>query len=166
MPACDERSEVRSSMVRHSQIANVLAIDEFRKSDNYGGPLLSHTANMDSPYDDSDKNGGPNHLREWMQFREVKGVDLAKMLGGNVTPGMVSDLMNSKRALSAKWLRRLAPALDTTPGMLLDHNPFDLNRDMIDIWATASNKQRKQLLDIAKALVGESDDPKTGTDGG
>lgn len=91
----------------------------------------------------------------------MKGVDIAKALGPNVTPGMVSDLMNSKRALSAKWLRRLAPVLDTTPGMILDHNPFDLDSDMIEVWATASNRQRRQLLDIAKALLTTE---KTGTD--
>lgn len=88
-----------------------------------------------------------------MRFRDIKGADLAERLGGSVTPGMVSDLANSNRALSAKWLRRLAPILDTTPGMLLDHDPYDLPSDIIDIWLKADNEQRRQLTDIAKALV-------------
>ena len=117
---------------------------------------MSHNANMD---DEDDKNGGPNHLRAWMKFRKMKGVDLADALGGNVTPGMVSDLANSKRALSAKWLRRIAPHLNTTPGMLLDHDPNDLDSDMIEVWATASNRQRRQINEIAKTIL------KTGTDG-
>jgi transcriptional regulator with XRE-family HTH domain len=75
------------------------------------------------PSDDENKNGGPNHLRAWMEHRGIKGVELANKLGGSVTPGMVSDLANGKRALSAKWLRRLADALETTPGALLDHGP-------------------------------------------
>ena len=101
--------------------------------------------------EDDDKNGGPNHLKAWMRFRKIKGAKLAEML--DVTPGMISDLANSNRALSAKWLRRIAPALGTTPGMLLDHDPLELDGDIIDIWINASSQERKQLTDVAKALV-------------
>lgn len=118
------------------------------------GPI-SHDANMD---DDTDKNGGPNHLRAWMEFRGVTGADLAKAI--NVTPGMISDLANSNRQLSAKWLRRLAPALKTTPGLLLDHNPHDLDSDIIEIWINATSGERRQIKDVAKALV-----KRDGTDG-
>lgn len=109
--------------------------------------------------DSDDKNGGPNHLRAWMRYRGVKGADLAKELGGTVTPGMVSDLANSNRALNAKWLRRIAPILKTTPGLLLDHDPYDLPADLIEIWLKSDSEQKRQLVDIAKALV------PTGTDG-
>ena len=109
--------------------------------------------------EDEDKNGGPNHLRAWMIYRDMKGNALAEALGGNVTPGMVSDLANGKRALSAKWLRRLAPLLGTTPGMLLDHDPRELSADLLDIWGSADPSQRRQLIDVAKAIV------RTGTDG-
>ena len=101
--------------------------------------------------DDQDKNGGPNHLKAWMAFRGIKGADLAKLL--DITPGMVSDLANSNRALSAKWLRRLAPHLDTTPGLLLDHDPHDLDSDIIEIWVNASSRERRQIANLAKALV-------------
>lgn len=101
--------------------------------------------------DDDDKNGGPNHLKAWMRFRQIKGAKLAELL--DVTPGMISDLANSNRALSAKWLRRIAPALDTTPGLLLDHDPHELDSDIIDIWINASKQERRQLTDVAKALV-------------
>jgi plasmid maintenance system antidote protein VapI len=103
--------------------------------------------------DDDDKNGGPNHLRSWMLYRGIKGADLAKALGGSVTPGMVSDLANSKRALSAKWLRRLAAELDTTPGMLLDHDPREISADIIDLWAHSDARQKRQIVDIAKTLA-------------
>lgn len=141
-------------MPEYSQIANVLASPEFRKTGNYMPDALSHTAIMT----DDDKNGGPNHLRAWMEHRGVKGVDLARKLGGNVTPGMVSDLVNSNRALSAKWLRRLAPLLNTTPGMLLDHDPTQIDADIIDMWANADVRQRKQFSEIAKTIL------RTGTD--
>lgn len=107
--------------------------------------------------DDEDKNGGPNHLKAWMKFRKMSGAKLALAL--DITPGMVSDLANSNRALSAKWLRRIAPALMTTPGLLLDHDPFELDSDLIDTWINASGPQRKQISELAKVVV------KTGTGG-
>lgn len=116
---------------------------------------ISHNADMD---DSNDKNGGPNHLRAWRIYRNMKGADLAKALG--IGAGMVSDLENSNRALSAKWLRRIAPVLKTTPGMLLDHDPNDLPTDVLEIWINASSEQRRQIADVSKALV------RTGTNGG
>ena len=113
----------------YSQIANNQSIANIRKSGNAFAADLSQSAYMD---DSNDKNGGPNHLRAWMKFRRIKGADLADQLG--ITPGMVSDLANSHRALSAKWLRRLVPELKTTPGHLLDHDPSDLPHDIIDTW--------------------------------
>lgn len=156
MPASRASSDVLGfSMSGYSQNANVIATPNIRNIGNYYQADLSHNANMN---DSDDKNGGPNHLRAWMEFRKVKGVELAKSLGGNVTPGMVSDLVNSNRALSAKWLRRLAPHLGTTPGMLLDHDPSELDSDILEIWATASNRQKRQLSEIARTIL------KTGTD--
>lgn len=107
--------------------------------------------------DAEDKNGGANHLRAWRIYRKMKGAELASAL--DITPGMVSDLENSKRALSAKWLRRLAPVLQTTPGMLLDHDPNDLSSDILEIWAQAGEREKRQLVDIARTLV------RSGTDG-
>lgn len=158
MPALAARSEYEgSAMHGYSQIANVCASPEFRRTANYPWCALSQTADMAT---DTDKNGGPNHLRKWMEFRGVKGVQLAERLGDNVTPGMVSDLMNSKRALSAKWLRRIAPHLRTTPGMLLDHDPYTLDRSILEKWVDASQEQKRQLVDLARVVVPD----KTGTE--
>jgi transcriptional regulator with XRE-family HTH domain len=157
MPALSANSVYAGgvSIPEYSQIANVYASAEFRRTGNDADCKKTQYANMD----DDDKNGGPNHLRAWMIHRDMKGIDLAAALGGSVTPGMVSDLANGKRALSAKWLRRLAPLLGTTPGMLLDHDPRELSADLLDIWGSADPAQRRQLIDVAKAIV------RTGTDG-
>lgn len=154
MPAASESCVGRSSMHRHSQIANVMASPNIRKTDNYFHQGLSQNADM---VDEGDKNGGPNHLKAWMKYRGMKGVELAEKLGGNVTPGMVSDLANSNRALSAKWLRRLADALDTTPGMLLDHDPTEIDADIIDIWSRMDLRQKRQITEIANTLTGTDD---------
>lgn len=147
-----------SGIGTHSQIANVSASPEFRRTADYAGRFMPHIADM---ADDDDKNGGPNHLGAWMRYRNVKGVTLAKALGGRVTPGMVSDLMNSKRALSAKWLRRIAPLLKTTPGMLLDHDPYELDRDLVEFWTKADDDERKQIVGLARVVVKD----RTGTEG-
>jgi transcriptional regulator with XRE-family HTH domain len=82
-----------------------------------------------------DKNAGPNHLRAWREYRKLTQDELAARVGTN--QNMIGYLESGERGLSAKWLRRLAPALDTTPGMLLDHNPHTLSADVIDIWTSA-----------------------------
>lgn len=151
MSHCAASSVGLISMNQHSQIANLRSSGNNRKTGNYFAARVSHNAEM---VDEDDKNGGPNHLKAWMRHRNVKGVELAERLGGNVTPGMVSDLANSNRALSAKWLRRLADALKTTPGMLLDHNPEELDTDIIDIWSRMDTRQKRQMTDIAHTLTG------------
>ena len=104
---------------------------------------------------DSDKNGGPNFLRAWRTFRGMTQDQLAEAVGTNAN--MIQYLETGERGLSAKWLRRLAPALATTPGLLLDHDPHELDSDVVDIWARAGARERRQLSEIAKTLV------KTGT---
>jgi transcriptional regulator with XRE-family HTH domain len=98
-----------------------------------------------------DKNGGPNYLKAWREFREMTQQELAEAVGTN--SNMIGYLESGERGLSAKWLRRLAPALNTTSGMILDHDPNELDSDIIEIWAHADNKERQQLADVAKAVV-------------
>jgi transcriptional regulator with XRE-family HTH domain len=121
-----------------------------------GGDLAGgecDTAGMES----ADKNGGPNYLRAWRLYRELTQEDLAERVGTNAN--MIQYLETGERGLSAKWLRRLAPALDTTPGMILEHDPRELDADVLDIWVNASERERRQIAEIAKALV------KTGAEG-
>lgn len=110
----------------------------------------------DSYMETQDKNGGPNYLREWRKFRGMTQQELAAAVETNAN--MIQYLESGERGLSAKWLRRLAPVLDTTSGMILDHNPYDLDSDIIEIWATASNREKRQIADVAKAIM------RTGTD--
>lgn len=100
---------------------------------------------------DGNKNGGPNYLRAWREFRKLSRDQLAEKVGTNTN--MILYLETGERGLSAKWLRRLAPALDTTPGMILDHDPNDLDSDVIDIWARAGDRERRQISEIAKTLL-------------
>jgi transcriptional regulator with XRE-family HTH domain len=103
----------------------------------------------------ADKNAGPNYLKAWREFRELTQAELAEKVGTN--QNMIAYLESGERGLSAKWLRKLAPALQTTPGHLLDHDPHEMDADIIDIWMHADLRQRRQISEIAKTIV------KTGT---
>lgn len=105
----------------------------------------------------NDKNGGPNYLRAWRVKRGLTQEQLAKEVG--TSTNMIQYLESGERGLSAKWLRRLAPPLKTTPGMLLETDPASVDIEIHDIWALKLDQdQRRQLKAIAEALV------KTGTE--
>jgi transcriptional regulator with XRE-family HTH domain len=135
-------------MAIYSQIANEPASPVFcipHKAEIVGFP---HTANMEQ-----DKNGGVNHLRAWREFRRMSREDLAAAIEPPTTGAVIWHLEEGERGLSAKWLRRLAPALGTTPGHLLDHDPKDLNTDILDIWARADATQQAQIYQLAGTVL-------------
>lgn len=85
---------------------------------------------------------------------------LAKAVEPPTNTNMIQYLENGERGLSLKWLRRLADALDTTPGHLADHSPGDdpYEAELLDMWAHKLDKEkRRQLTDIARALTGTDD---------
>lgn len=98
-----------------------------------------------------------NHLRAWREFRFMTQEELADAVG---TAGNVIGLLESgERGLSQKWLSKLAPALGTTPGHLLDHDPRDLATDILDTWAAIPTEDRPKALAILQAFK------RTGTEG-
>jgi transcriptional regulator with XRE-family HTH domain len=99
----------------------------------------------------TDKNGGVNHLQAWREFRRMTREELASKV--ETTGAVIWHLEQGERALSAKWLRRLAPALNTTPGMLLDHNPNDLSTDVFEIWGKADDDERRQITALAETVI-------------
>lgn len=100
---------------------------------------------------EQEKNGGANHLRAWRVFRNMTQQQLAEAIGTNAN--MIQYLESGERGLSAKWLRRLCGPLDTTPGMILDHDPNEIDGDILEIWATASNREKRQIAEVARALL-------------
>lgn len=106
--------------------------------------------------DETETNGGPNHLRAWREYRNLSQEELAERAG--TSHQVIGYLERGRTQLSAKWLRKLAPCLDTTSGLLLDHDPNDLSTDMIDTWTKATKRQKRQISDIAKTILA------TGTD--
>ncbi|HEX4740855.1 MAG TPA: helix-turn-helix transcriptional regulator [Caulobacteraceae bacterium] len=81
---------------------------------------------------DQDRPQPPNYLRAWREHRGLTQAQLAAIVD---TEGSVISLLESgDRGLSGKWLRRLAPALETTPGLLLDFPPEGVDEAMLQLW--------------------------------
>lgn len=91
-----------------------------------------------------------NNLRAWREHRRLSQDQLAEKVGtkGNV----IGHLESGERGLSDKWLRRLAPALGTTPGFLLDHSPDDLDAEYMDAAMSVPSDVRPQVLEILKTF--------------
>lgn len=109
----------------------------------------NHIARMGKVIDPVDREAG-NNLRAWREFREMTQADLAARV--DTTPAVISLLEAGSRKLSPKWLRRLAPALDTSPGFLLEHNPYNLPTDFLREWDDIPAENREQALKVLAAF--------------
>lgn len=87
-----------------------------------------------------------NHLKAWREFRNMTQGGLAQAIG--TTGSVISLLESGDRRLSDKWLRRLAPALGTSPGHLLDHDPESLPTDLLEIWASIPEDRKAQAIEV------------------
>lgn len=87
---------------------------------------------------DADRKAGRN-LRAWREHRGMTQADLASAV--YTTAPVISLLESGARQLSVKWLNRLALALHTTPGQLLDHAPD----------TTILDSERNILIGMARA---------------
>ena len=142
-----------SSMPNKSQIASYSASPIPRNTDEDTLARSSQNARMGRP----PSKPPANHLRAWREFRYMTQEELADAIG---TAGNVIGLLESgQRGLSQKWLNKLAPALGTTPGHLLDHDPNDVPADLLDTWAAIPVEDRPRVLAVLQAFK------KTGTDG-
>lgn len=92
-----------------------------------------------------------NNLKAWREFREMTQEQLAEAIG--TTASVISLIENGQRQLSLKWLQRLGPALSTTPGFILDHDPNDLPTEVLDIWGSIPEEAQQQALAVLKAFA-------------
>lgn len=96
-----------------------------------------------------------NHLRAWREFRRMTQEELGAAVG--VNGSTISLLEGGHRKLSDKWLRKLAPVLNTSPGYILDHDPEDLPTSILDIWADIPEENREMAERVLRSFR------KTGT---
>lgn len=101
-----------------------------------------HRAHMDS----EDRN----FLKAWRLYRRKTQDELAEAVG--TTKAVISLLENEKRPLSSKWLRKLAVALDTQPGHILDHDPEHVPAEIYDLWSHMNLDDRQQAARILRTF--------------
>jgi transcriptional regulator with XRE-family HTH domain len=133
-------------MTETSQIAMYMSSVIPRNYDM--APLVSESQVARMPKKTSKQ--AANHLRAWREFRRMTQEQLAESVG---TAGNVIGLLESgERGLSHKWLLKLAPALGTTPGFLLDHSPYDLDTSFLDAALSVPPENRAQALAILQTF--------------
>lgn len=112
--------------------------------------LIDHCILQDCAMAKTRKMTQRNNLRAWREFRGMTQVELAKAV--KTTAGVVSLIETGERGLSLKWLLKFAPALRTTPGMILDHDPHELDTSVLEIWATIPEEKRAQATAILQTF--------------
>lgn len=95
----------------------------------------------------------PGHfLREWREYRRLTQEQLAGMVTPPTTASVISLLESGDRGLSNKWLTRLAPALRTKKGFILDMNPFEVATSILEIWAEIPEDEQPQAKTILETF--------------
>ena len=95
------------------------------------------------------ENTHKNYLRQWREFRKMSQNDLADK--AETTKSVISLLENEKRPLSSTWLRKFAAILDTQPGWILDHNPNNIDMDILEIWSLIDDKA--QAMKVMRSFI-------------
>jgi transcriptional regulator with XRE-family HTH domain len=130
-----------------SHITDTISSQKVRRSLNAPVRELSYHPDMDDKV--------PHYLKEWRKFRGMTQQELADRL--DTSKSVISDMERGELQLSPKWLRRIAPVLQTQPGHILDHDPATIDNDIIDIWAHIEVRDREQAIRVLRSFV------KTGT---
>jgi transcriptional regulator with XRE-family HTH domain len=97
-------------------------------------------------------SSSPNHLKAWRKFRLLTQQQLADAIEPPTTKQVIQAIESGARGLSDKWLRRLAPALGTTPGFLLDHDPADIDTALLEAAQAVHVDDRAQALQILRTF--------------
>lgn len=100
------------------------------------------------------------YFREWRQHRSMTQAEVVARLeyiGGDLptTGASLSRLENGKQPYSQPVLEALAEIYQTEPAALLERNPLK-EGEVVDFWAALDERQRKQVMAIAKAVVAEA----------
>ena len=95
-----------------------------------------------------------NHLRAWREYRGLTQAQLADLI--DTTDNVISLLESGGRRLSDKWLYKLAPALRTRPGFLLEFAPEDADLSILEAITDLPPNRRDEAVRLLRVF-------KTGT---
>lgn len=91
-----------------------------------------------------------NHIRAWRMYAGLNQRQLADLC--QTTDGVISSLESGKRRLSEEWLVKLASALKTRPGFLLEFSPMDDDLDLIAALDDIPADRKGEALAMLKIL--------------
>lgn len=91
-----------------------------------------------------------NYLRAWRERRDLTAAQLAK--AAHTSESVIDELERQPGRLSDKWLRQLAPALDTEPGLLLS-DPQDIAPEFLETIRAIPPEKRADALALLKVLA-------------
>ncbi len=120
------------------------------KSGNDRLVRLLQTKPMTKKVKSRKRNAPLHYLRQWREFRELSQEQLADAVG--TTKGVISLIESGNRGLSDKWARRLAPALRTRPGWLLDHDPNSIPSDLLEVWSAIPVERQSQAIKVLETF--------------
>ncbi len=92
-----------------------------------------------------------NYLRAWREHRHMTQAELAEKV--DTTGAVISLLESGQRGLSDKWLRKLAEALGTRPGHLLEVHPGETPNDIMYIWNDISAENQPTARNVLMAFT-------------
>lgn len=92
----------------------------------------------------------PTYIRQWRKFRGLTQEALADRVG--MSPGNLSNIETGKQPYSQEHLEPLAEALRCEVVDLLIRDPTE-PEGIWTIWEQAKPAQRKQIVEVAKALL-------------
>lgn len=95
---------------------------------------------------------GAHNLKAWRKHRRMTQQELADKVEPPTTKSVIAALENGQNGLSEKWLRRLAPALGTTAGRLLEFAPDDVDSQWSEATGNVPPDQRPRAIRLLKAL--------------
>lgn len=100
------------------------------------------------------KKQSVNHLRAWREYRGLTQAQLAELV--DTTDNVISLLESGGRRLSDKWLYKLAPALNTRAGFLLEFAPEDADLSILEAITDMAPERRAEAVRLLRVF-------KTGT---
>jgi transcriptional regulator with XRE-family HTH domain len=117
--------------------------------DGLGRPWLTES-DAEAETEDEAEGQAPNNLRAWREYRGFTVAELAKKSGLGVQT--ITELESGAMDVSGKILEKLAPALSTMAGHILDFDPNDADPSIFDTVLSIPKERRRQALEILKTF--------------
>jgi len=117
--------------------------------DDLGEPWLTKS-DAEPDVEDQTEDRPPNKLRAWREYRGLTVAELAKKsaLGVQTITALESGAMD----VSGKLLDKLAAALSTMPGHVLNFAPDDVDPSLFEAVSAIPKERRAQALEILKTF--------------